>query len=182
MDFEASAAGTGMMYEKLRSSRRSYYKKVRLSKKTGVMYDLADDFFSEKESASRVTPDLVETLQDGQVFVFGSNPAGHHNGGASWAALQNFGAIEGQAEGLQGKSYAIPTDGLSLAEIEMHVNMFIEFADSHPEMTFLVTRIGCGTAGHRDEEIAPMFARAYSLSNVYLPASFWKILTYHYNI
>lgn len=182
MDFEASEFGTGMMFDKLRSSHRSYYRKVRHSKMTGAKYDYADDFFSEKESASRVTPDIVENLQDGQVFVFGSNPAGYHNGGAAWTALQNFGAIEGQAEGLQGQSYAIPTDGLSLAEIEMHVNRFIEFADSHPDMTFIVTRIGCGTAGFHDGEIAPLFARAYSLSNVYLPASFWKVLTYHYKI
>ena len=182
MDFEASEIGTGMMYNKLRSSHRSFYKKVRHSKKTGAMYDYADDFFSEKESASRVTPDLIETLQNDQVFVFGSNTAGQHNGGASWTALQKFGAVEGQAEGLQGQSYAIPTDGVSFAEIRMHVSMFIEFADCHPEMTFLVTRIGCGTAGYTDEQIAPLFARAYSLSNVYLPASFWKILTYHYNI
>lgn len=181
MDFEASEAGACLMYDKMRSSHRSYYKKVRQSKLTGEQFDLADDFFSERESASRVTPDLVETLQDGQIFVFGSNTAGHHNGGASWTALQRFGAVEGQGEGLQGQSYAIPTDGSSILEIRRSVARFIAFADSHPELTFLVTRIGCGTAGFRDEEIAPFFAHAYSLSNVYLPASFWKVLSYRFN-
>lgn len=97
-------------------------------------------------------------------------------------AASRFGAIEGQCEGLQGQSYAIPTMNLPIAAIARHIEEFIWFADQHPDMTFLVTRIGCGTAGYTDEQIAPLFARAYSLSNVYLPASFWKILTYHYNI
>lgn len=66
-------------------------------------------------------------------------------------------------------------------QIEAEVNEFIRFADSHPELTFLVTRIGCGIAGYREIDIAPMFASAYSLPNVYLPESFWRILTYKYN-
>lgn len=182
MDYEASAAGTGMMFDKMSSSRRAYYKKVRMSRKTGVMYDLADDFFSEKESQTRVTPNHIEDLKEGQIFVFGSNVEGHHDGGAAHMAVCRFGAIEGQCEGLQGQSYAIPTMNLPIAAIARHVEEFIWFADQHPEMTFLVTRIGCGAAGYTDEQIAPLFARAYSLPNVYLPASFWKILTYHYNI
>ena len=182
MDFEASVAGTGMMFDKMSSSRRAFYRKVRHSKMTGAQYDYADDFFSEKESHSRVSPDNIESLNDNQVFVFGSNVAGHHNGGAAWTAVQKFGAIEGQGEGLQGNSYAIPTDGSAIAAISRSVDRFIAFAERHPEKTFLVTRIGCGSAGFRDETIAPLFARAYSLSNVYLPESFWKVLTYHYNM
>jgi hypothetical protein len=69
---------------------------------------------------------------------------------------------------------------LTLGEISRYVDEFIWFADSHPEMTFMVTRIGCGIAGFRDEEIAPLFAKAYSLPNVFLPMSFWKILSYRY--
>lgn len=65
-------------------------------------------------------------------------------------------------------------------QIEAEVNEFIRFADSHPELTFLVTRIGCGIAGYRDEDIAPLFASAFSQPNINLPNSFWKILIYNY--
>ena len=64
--------------------------------------------------------------------------------------------------------------------IKPYVDEFIQFADSHPELTFLVTRIGCGIAGFKDNEIAPLFAGAFSLPNVYLPESFWKVLNYKY--
>ena len=90
---------------------------------------------------------------------------------------------------MQGRSYAIPTlrlpggdtvNRLPLQTIRGYVQELIYFADAHPEMTFLVTRVGCGIAGFRDEDIAPLFAGAYSLPNVYLPASFWKVLSYQY--
>ena len=70
--------------------------------------------------------------------------------------------------------------GLPLDEIAKYVEEFIWFADSHPQMRFLVTRIGCGIAGFNETQIAPLFARAYGLPNVCLPAEFWKILSYRY--
>jgi hypothetical protein len=91
-------------------------------------------------------------------------------------AVEKFGAVYGQGVGLQGQSYAIPTMQGGVDTIKPYVDEFIRFADSRSELTFLVTRIGCGIAGFRDEEIAPLFALAYSLPNVYLPASFWKVL------
>lgn len=105
---------------------------------------------------------------------------GHHDGGAARIALEKFGAIYGQGRGLQGRSYAIPTMTGSLAAIAREVDEFIMFADSHPDLTFLVNRIGCAIAGWREEDITPLFARAYSLPNVYLPAEFWKVLSYKY--
>jgi len=126
------------------------------------------------------TPERISELKPNEVFVFGSNLAGMHGGGAAWIAYERFGAIMGQGVGLQGQSYAIPTMNLDLDTIARHVEEFIRFADHHPEMTFLVTRIGCGYAGFSDEQIAPLFAYAYGLPNVYLPASFWKILNYRY--
>lgn len=105
---------------------------------------------------------------------------GHHDGGADRIALEKFSAVYGQGRGLQGRSYAIPTMTGSLAAIAHEVDEFIMFADSHPDLTFLVTSIGCGIAGWRDEDIALLFARAYSLPNVYLPAEFWKVLSYKY--
>ena len=180
MDFQASVQGSAMMWNKMRSSSREYYKKVRRQKLYGEAIDFEEDFFAEKQALTRVTPNWIEDLQEGQIFVFGSNEAGHHDGGAARIALEKFGAVYSQGRGLQGRSYAIPTMSGSLAAISREVDEFIMFADSHPDLTFLVTRIGCGIAGWRDEDIAPLFARAYSLPNVYLPAEFWKVLSYKY--
>lgn len=180
MDFQASVVGSAMMWGKVRSSNREYYKKVRRSKMTGQPVDFEEDFFSEKESMGRVTPRWIDELEEGQIFVFGSNEAGHHDGGAARIAVEKFGAVYGQGRGLQGRSYAIPTMSGSLTAIAHEIDQFIWFADSHPEMTFLVTRIGCGIAGYRDVDIAPLFAQAYSLPNVFLPEEFWKVLSYKY--
>ena len=181
MDFKATVEGSAIMFDKMRSSSREYYKKVRRQKMTGEVIDFEDDFFAEKQVLNRITPDHIEELSEGQIFVFGSNMAGDHRGGAARLALEKFGAVFGQARGLQGRSYAIPTDGVTLRDIARNVQEFIQFADQHPEMTFLVTRIGCGSAGYTDEQIAPLFAYAYSLPNVFLPASFWKMLNYRYD-
>lgn len=180
MDFQASIQGSAMMFDKMRSSSREYYKKVRRQKLTGEAIDFDEDFFAEKQALTRVTPRWIVNLEEGQIFVFGSNELGHHDGGAARTALDRFGAVYGQGRGLQGRSYAIPTMSGSLASIAREVDEFIWFADSHPDMTFLVTRIGCGIAGYRDEDIAPLFARAYSLPNVYLPEEFWRVLSYKY--
>jgi hypothetical protein len=180
MDFQATVRGSVVMWDKMRSSQREYYKKVRRNKMTGEAIDFEEDFFSQKQALSRVTPERVEELREGQIFVFGSNAYGHHDGGAARVAVERFGAVYGQGLGLQGRSYAIPTMNLPLGAIEQYVDEFIDFADMHPEMTFLVTRIGCGIAGFSDEDIAPLFARAYSLPNVFLPKSFWAVLSYRF--
>lgn len=124
----------------------------------------------------RVTPNHIETLNDNEIFVFGSNIFGCHDGGASETALLHFGARYGQKEGLQGQSYAIPTDGIPYMQIRSYVYDFIQFAQAHPEHKFLVTRIGCGTAGYDVSQIAPMFERAKYISNISLPLDFWKFL------
>lgn len=108
-------------------------------------------------------------MEEGQIFVFGSNLAGRHGGGAARIAYERFGAVMGQGVGLQGQCYAIPTMQGGVETIKPYVDEFILFAQQHPELTFLVTRIGCGIAGFRDEEIAPLFADAHLLPNVVLP-------------
>ena len=116
---------------------------------------------------------FIEELDDGEVFVFGSNGFGAHNGGAAAMATKKFGAIYGQAEGLQGQSYAINTmDGFEV--MAEQVERFIEFAKKHPELKFLVTKIGCGIAGYTPEEVAPLFKDVSE--NVVLPEAFLKIL------
>ena len=117
----------------------------------------------------RTTPNHIDKLQPGEIFVFGSNLRGMHAGGAARAAYHKFGAVMGQGVGLQGQSYAIPTMQGGVETIKSYVDEFIDFARQHPELTFLVTRIGCGIAGFRDEEIAPLFAETHQLSNVVLP-------------
>ena len=76
--------------------------------------------------------------------------------------------------GLTGQTYAIPTMQGGVETIKPYVDQFIEYAKEHQEKKFLVTRIGCGIAGFKDEEIAPLFMKATSLKNVYLPISFLK--------
>ncbi len=99
------------------------------------------------------------------VFVFGSNLAGRHGAGAALVAKRDFGARIGVGVGLVGSSYAIPTKDsrlqvLSFEEIAAHVSDFLEFARAHPDKKFRVTRVGCGLAGYRDEEIFPLFKQA----------------------
>ena len=121
---------------------------------------------------SQFTPDFITELKENEIFVFGSNLEGMHGGGAARLAYNKFGAIWGQGVGFQGQSYGIPTMHGGVDAIKPYVDEFIEFAKSHPELTFLVTRIGCGIAGFRDEEIAPLFKECIEIDNVILPRSF----------
>ena len=128
------------------------------------------------EFKNRIAPDRIDSLQANEIFVFGSNLQGMHAGGAARIAAEKFGAVMGQGVGLQGQSYAIPTMQGGVETIKPYVDEFIKFADCHPELTFLVTRIGCGIAGFTDKEIAPLFVQAINLPNVHLPLNFWKEL------
>ena len=109
--------------------------------------------------------DKVFVPRPGNIFVFGSNRAGIHGAGAAKTARQRYGAKWGSGEGLQGNSYALPTKDahiqtLPLRDIKRHVDVFLAFARSRPELSFFVTRIGCGLAGYCDAEIAPLFKGA----------------------
>ena len=121
--------------------------------------------------------EMINELKENQIFVFGSNLAGIHGGGAAFDALSKFGAIYGQGIGLQGNSYAIPTkddniETLPLGIIEKHIVDFIDFAKTNPELEFLVTQVGCGLAGYSIDEISALFKK-YDLSkNIILPVEF----------
>ena len=136
--------------------------------------NLASEYY-EKETPEpeRITSEHITNLADNEIFVFGSNLAGAHGGGAARIAMNKFGAVWGQGVGLQGQSYAIPTMQGGIETIKPYVDEFIEFAKAHKEYKFLVTRIGCGIAGFTDDEIAPLFKEAQKLENVWLPKSFW---------
>jgi hypothetical protein len=130
----------------------------------------------------RITPIVVKELKDNEVFVFGSNEAGRHSLGAAKTAML-FGAKYGRGKGIQGNAYAIPTKdktvktSLTLVRIKKYVQEFLEYAKAHTENLFLVTAIGCGLAGYKEEDIAPMFEEAKEIENIFLPVSFWKVLT-----
>lgn len=118
------------------------------------------------------TPERISELRADEVFVFGSNLAGMHGGGAAWVAFRKFGAEMGVGVGLSGQSYAIPTMQGGVETIKPYVDEFIAFAKEHPELFFYVTRIGCGIAGFRDKQIAPLFAEAIDVTNICLPETF----------
>lgn len=105
---------------------------------------------------------MIRSLKSNEVFVFGSNLAGRHGKGAALMAARKFGAERGVGSGPTGQCYAIPTKDqhiktLPLEQIQISVRIFINYAAHHLENTFLLTRIGCGLAGYKDEQIAPMF-------------------------
>lgn len=120
----------------------------------------------------RYTPERISELKDNEIFVFGSNLAGAHGGGAARLAFERFGAVWGKGVGLHGKTYAIPTMQGGVDTIKPYVDEFILFARENSSITFLVTRIGCGIAGFRDEEIAPLFKEAMDVKNIILPKEF----------
>jgi len=106
---------------------------------------------------TRTTPSNLESLPANAVFVFGSNREGQHGGGAAYTALIHFGAVTGIGEGLWGQSYALPTmEGLD--QLRLTAQRFIEYARSHPELEFWLTKVGCGIAGHIEDEVKPFFA------------------------
>lgn len=124
----------------------------------------------------RITPDRISVLKPNEIFVFGSNLQGIHAGGAAFMARMHFGAVMGQGVGIQGQSYAIPTMQGGVETIKPYVDEFIDFANSHKELNFLVTRIGCGIAGFEPYEIAPLFKNAINMENVWLPEDFLAVL------
>ena len=130
----------------------------------------------EEQDKKGFTPDYIDMLLPNQIFVFGSNTLGYHTGGASGTARKKFGAVWGQAEGLQGQSYAIPVDyGKGVrndVDVKAAVGRFISFAKEHTELFFFVTRVGCGVAGYQDDEMAQFFKDALGLRNICLPRSF----------
>jgi hypothetical protein len=115
---------------------------------------------------------VIESLKPGEVFVFGSNAEGQHWGGAARTAHEKFGAEWGVGEGLTGQSYALPTMS-GFEDLALAAARFIEFARSRRDLTFLLTAVGCGIAGHKPEDVAPLFL--YAPENVILPKEFTAV-------
>ena len=128
---------------------------------------------------TRTTPKKYDRW--GAVLVYGSgseqivNEKGHIIDEGGYDARQHFGAKLEIKEGFRKRSYAIPSVGKSLDEIREGVDRFIEYAETHQEETFMVIEIGCIKAGYTPKDIAPLFAKATTLPNVYLPKVFKDI-------
>ncbi len=180
VEFSHDQLGAGNTWGRERSSRRAYYQKM--SDTYSMRETLSDEeIMAEKRRYAkeyygpRVTPQMIRQLGENEIFVFGSNANGYHRGGAAAFAMREFGAVWGQGEGLQGKSYAIPTmEGFD--QLREAVNRFTAFADQHQELRFLVTMVGCGIAGYSPRDIAPLFKGCIDLENVALPIEFWNVL------
>ena len=134
----------------------------------------------EKITPSRYHPDDEIPLSGPDwIWVFGSNLAGRHGAGAAKVAKVRFDAQYGCGRGPTGRAYAIPTKDealsvIALPQIEQSIADFILYARLHPEKHFFVTRVGCGLAGYKDEQIGPLFADAPA--NCSLPIQ-WKLYT-----
>lgn len=134
----------------------------------------------------RYTPEAVGHLRPGEVFVFGSNRNGDHYGGAAHVAYERFGAQWGVGEGLTGRSYALPTLDESMSrvspdDLEESFRKLIACAEAHPDLTFLLTKVGCGIAGWSVDEVGDALwraakgyfaAEAPQLRNIVLPREF----------
>ena len=118
---------------------------------------------------------IIKNLAEDTIFVFGSNMAGTHQGGAAKTALLHFGATKGVGRGWAGQSFAIPTmnehlQQMPLSQIQHYIEDFKIYTKNHPKMKYFITAVGCGVAGYKVEEIAPMFKGISR--NVIFPASF----------
>lgn len=180
MQFEQTDEGVDSMWERENRSRMRSSAQMRF-KNRYMNESNPDDFaaegnnghyYDEVAGAHGVSPERITHLDEGEIFVFGSRADGSHSGGAAAQAVAHFGARAGQAEGLQGQSYAIVTDGVSEEEMFHSIERFCDFAAAHPELTFLVTKVGCGTAGYSPYVVGPMFRKAFRLNNVKLPKAF----------
>ena len=189
MTFADDDAGMREAWEKERKSRTMMYSRISEDfAATSAMPTMMRKMFRSRsnrenrnyrdmsEFSNRITPEHIRSLGQNEIFVFGSNLAGAHGGGAARIAVEQFGAIMGQGVGLQGQSYAIPTMQGGVNTIAPYVDEFIAFAKQHPELTFLVTRIGCGIAGFSPRQIAPLFTGAVDVKNIHLPQDFWTEL------
>jgi len=129
----------------------------------------------------KVTESNITSLAENQVFVFGSNESGRHGKGAAKTALK-WGAKYSQADGLQGRTYGIPTVNASISKsltvdkIKTYVDRFLFFAKERQDLHFLVTEIGCGLAGLTPKQVAPLFKEAVLMENISLPEKFIRVV------
>ena len=126
------------------------------------------------------TPEKITSLKENEIFVFGSNLNGNHDGGAAYLAVEKFGAQMGNPEGIQGQSYAIPTldknmDRINLTDLEQSIYRFYQYAEKNPDKVFYMTKIGCGIAGYELSDISTVVNCRNIPDNVIIPEEFTHI-------
>lgn len=185
LQFTQSDDGMSKMFETDSRSRQAYYEKLKrvmaseqyakmnMDERKKILSAMNQKYFVDGE---RIAPATITHLNEDEIFVFGSDVRGNHNFGSALIAKNLYGAIEGQAEGIQGCSYAIPIIGNSLEGIRLAISRFTDYAALHPEKKFMLTINGCENAGFKMQDIAPMFRYAYLLGNVYIPKSFFDFI------
>lgn len=127
----------------------------------------------------KYTPEIITSLKDNEIFVYGSNQFARHGAGSAKAAVDKFGAIYKDVPiGLCGQSYGIITKSFNDVEvtlkfIERQVWVLYQFAFLRPELTFYVTKIGTALAGFTIDEIASIFkSMPIQPTNIILPIEF----------
>lgn len=148
-------------------------------------------------STKRFTPENITELKKDEVFVFGSNIQGEHVGGAAAFANKVLKAEMGCGFGFCDfacKTYAIPTcirlwagtlthfratrPFENVNQIKPFIDAFISDAKYFADKTFYVTKIGCGIAGFKINEVAELFRPCLEMDNVILPKEFVESLLY----
>ncbi len=187
MTFDNNAEGMADAWRRERNAKMRHYDTMNTMFGTEACMSIADRkmsrsmrnketswFFDESKIADRITPETITQLAPNEILVFGSNPQGNHDRGSAKVAATQFGAIMGQAEGPQGRCYAIPTKGVDIHDIRKAVERFVNYATSHPDQKFLVTGLGSGYFGLNTKDIAELFLFVQSTKNICLPKKFWK--------
>lgn len=128
----------------------------------------------------------ITSLKDNQVFVFGSNTQGRHGKGAALVARNNFGAVYGQAEGIQGRSFAIITKDLTSRtqpsrtpeQIKEQIHKLYEYTKQNPGKEFLVAYSASGTNlnFYSNDQMAEMFASENIPNNIVFEEGFNKLV------
>lgn len=119
---------------------------------------------------------MISSLTEKQIFVFGSNLAGSHGGGAARQAREQFGAEDGVGEGLTGQCYAFPTLDKELKQVPrflllLKVYLLYKCCEDNPDKEFLLTKVGTGIAGYKEEDMKGLFTNPPK--NLVLPDN-WK--------
>lgn len=190
VQFKKTEAETREVFRKERRARERHSQKMwefdqycpEASEEDRLRFSIgaAAEYYQEPDInpayADRITPVKVKSLGPNEVFVFGSNELGNHNGGAAYVALKKFGAMPGVPEGLQGQSWAIPTvgDAIGPHEIAQSFHRLVEFAKVHTEVTFYVTALGCGHGGYEPEFISRYLEEGIPVKNIRYPLVFWQ--------
>ncbi|MDE7154276.1 MAG: hypothetical protein K2O00_07545 [Muribaculaceae bacterium] len=122
------------------------------------------------------TPENITGPADDEILVFGNNRSGDADTPSARLARDKFGAEKGNPAGLQGSSYSIMVEGVTIGELKQQIDNLLELIEEWDQNTFLVTPLGEVKNGFSDSEIAPLFADSLRLYNIRLPESYVKII------